>query len=145
MRVCRSPLSQFHLAKGLILEVYFYLRRCSSIVPSESGCFSSVIVSQLSVENNSSPSLPPSLKTTPEGGSHVRRTCNFSSTGRRGGEVVSIGGGDETVLTPRWLLRVDVVEDSGQRNDLRELTSHPDVETAMLTHKNSLAAYCSSL
>lgn len=91
------------------------------------------------------PSLPPSLKTIPKGGSHVRRTCNFSSTGRRGGEEVSIGRGDETVLTPRWLFRVDVVEDSGQRNDLRELTSHPDVGSARLTHKNSLAAYRSSL
>lgn len=40
-----------------------------------------------------------------------------------------MGGGDETVPAPRWLLTVDVVEDVGRCNRLHKLTSRPDAGT----------------
>lgn len=40
-----------------------------------------------------------------------------------------LGGGDETVPAPRWLLPVDVMEDVGRCNRLHKLTSRPDAGT----------------
>lgn len=50
-----SPCERCHL---VAVRVYFYPQHCSSIVPSEIDCFSSVTVSQLTVANNTAAPLP---------------------------------------------------------------------------------------
>lgn len=84
------------------------------------------------MENNTTPPFPHSTppKKTPEGGLDVRWNFSPPLTDITVEETsFHMGGGDETVPAPRWLLTVDVVEDVGRCNRLHKLTSRPDAGT----------------
>lgn len=63
LQVTTLPVSPCERCHIVTVRVYFYPQRCSSIVPSENDCFSSVIVSQLTEENNTPASPPPEKNT----------------------------------------------------------------------------------
>lgn len=124
-QVATLPVSPHQRCHIVAAGVYFYPQRCSSIALSENDCFSFVIVTVETV-----PRPPP-----PEGNTWGRFRCQthlellFHSQISPWRKEVSIGWGDETLLAPRWLLSVDVMDDLEQHNLSRKLTSRPGVVT----------------